>query len=192
VKRVLVFCLCVFVGVLLLAAAPKPTTASRTTASRTTFESPLPWCEDTRGVQPCTPKIWRPTLVPLASPTPILQANLGQSSDGQGEGGRSSESQAGAMATAAPGSLPPMTLPVAGGESANYVLISIGIMFVGMGVLLVAIRGRGVVQVNLVALLEQVGPHVLGGDERLRLLSIIRNVAPDQVVTIDLSRCAKK
>jgi hypothetical protein len=60
------------------------------------------------------------------------------------------------------------------------------------GVLLVAFRWRRMVQVNLVALLQEVGPYVLGGDERLRLLSIIRNVAPDQVVTIDLSRCAKK
>lgn len=178
-KSIFVFFVCIFAAVLTLGATTVPRLAM---ASQTTFESPLPpWCEDNGGQQPCLP--WRPTPMPLGAPA---SAPMGQS-----EGDQSPASQPDATPTVQPGTLPPVTLPVAGGDP-SLVLISIGILLVGIGVMLVAFHGRRMVRVNLVALLEQVGPHVLGGDERLRLISIIRNIAPEQMVTIDLSRCAKK
>jgi LPXTG-motif cell wall-anchored protein len=164
VKVFSIFLFCILAAALTLGAAPKPMT----------FESPMPpWCEDNGNQQPCIP--WRPTPMPLPTSEPMRQSGQGQSL---------------AQPAVQPGALP-VTLPNTGGEPVGW-MISIALVLVGIGVVLVGIRGRNVVRVNLAALLEQVGPCVLGGDERLRLLSIIRNISPDQTVTIDLSRCGEK
>jgi len=135
-KRISIFCFYILAAALTVGATivPKMAIASQTTASQTTFESPLPpWCEDNGGQQPCLP--WRPTPAPLATSAPMDQSGQDQSP----------EIQPGAMpATIQPGVMLPATLPIAGGTPSDWlvVIIIIFLFLAWIGAVWIAYRGR--------------------------------------------------